>query len=131
MVKTDTNTGASARADAQSPEVGPPPIPVGLAKRGERLWREVTERYELDAHELALLEEMGRTADDLDALAERVAEQGHTVAGRVNPALVESRQLRIAFARLAAALRLPAGEEDGRGQRRVGVRGTYGMGRVS
>lgn len=124
MVKTDID-----RESAEN--LAPQAVPAGLAKRGERLWCEVTERYDLDAHELALLEEMGRTADDLDVLAARVAEQGHTVAGRVNPALVESRQLRIAFARLAAALRLPAGEEDGRGQRRVGVRGTYGSGRTS
>lgn len=124
MIKTDIET-------AKVGEDVPPQTPAGLRERGGRLWREVTDRYDLDAHELALLEEMGRTADDLDALAQRVASQGHTIAGRVNPALVESRQLRIAFARLAAALRLPAGEEDGRAQRRSGVRGTYGMGRVS
>lgn len=125
MIKTDTKPERATESD-------PVPAPAGLGTRGTRLWREVTGRYELDAHELALLEEMGRTADDLDALAARVRDQGHTVGGRVNPALIESRQLRIAFARLAAALRLPAGDEtDGRPQRRSGVRGTYGMGGVS
>ncbi len=51
---------------------------------------------------------------------------------RANPAAVEARQQRIALARLLAALRLPAGEEDdrqagARAQRRVGVRGVYGV----
>ncbi|MFG2145533.1 hypothetical protein ACGFRG_15220 [Streptomyces sp. NPDC048696] len=125
MIKTDTEHDHVT-------DSGPNPAPDALGPRGARLWHEVTERYELDAHELALLEEMARTADDLDALAERVRAQGHTVGGRVNPALVESRQLRIAFARLAAALRLPTGDEtDGRPQRRSGVRGTYTLGRVS
>jgi hypothetical protein len=117
--------------DIEDTRPGSQKAPPRLKASGKRIWREVTERYELDAHELALLKEMARTADDLDALNRRVEEQGHTIAGRVNPALVECRQLRIAFARLAAALRLPAGEEDGRAQRRVGVRGTYGLRPVS
>ncbi|MDQ3452051.1 MAG: hypothetical protein M3493_05025 [Actinomycetota bacterium] len=40
---------------------------------------------------------------------------------------MEARQQRIALARLLAALRLPAGEVEQRPQRRVGVRGTYGI----
>ena len=53
---------------------------------------------------------------------------------RAHPALVEARQQRIALARLLAALRLPAGEEeagDRRPQRRMGVRGVYGVGGVA
>jgi hypothetical protein len=45
--------------------------------------------------------------------------------------LVEARQQRIGLARLLAALRLPAGEEeadDRRPQRQMGVRGVYGVG---
>ena len=55
--------------------------------------------------------------------------QGLTV--KVHPAAVEHRQQAIAYARLAAALRLPAGEdgdEDRRPQRRIGARGVYAMG---
>lgn len=68
-------------------------------------------RSELEEHETALLTEMCRVADRLEALAlvvdaEGVIEPG---TGRAHPALVESRQLGIAFARLSAALRLPAG----------------------
>ncbi|HLM07095.1 MAG TPA: hypothetical protein VK402_18085 [Blastococcus sp.] len=47
---------------------------------------------------------------------------------------MEARQQRIALARLLAALRLPAGEEeagDRRPQRRMGVRGVYGVGGVA
>jgi hypothetical protein len=97
--------------------------------------------YDCEEHELALLREMVRTVDKLDALVEVVDRDGVMVAGpglttRVHPALVEARQLRIAFARLAAALRLPAGDENDpaanrRPQRRVGARGTYRLGVVS
>ena len=70
-------------------------------------------KYELEEHESALLTEMCRVADRLDALArvvdaEGVIEEG---TGRAHPALVESRQLGIAYARLSAALRLQAGAE--------------------
>ncbi|MFD0685895.1 P27 family phage terminase small subunit [Actinomadura fibrosa] len=112
-----------------------PKAPAELKASGRRLWREVQERYELEEHERGLLLEMCRTVDMLDTLAALVADEGPTVVDhtgntRVHPALVEARQLRIAYARLAAALRLPAGEEDEgvtrRPQRRVGVRGVYG-----
>jgi hypothetical protein len=76
---------------------------------------------------------MCRTADRLDALAAVVAAEGvlEEGTGRAHPALVESRQLGIAFARLSAALRLPAGDEGDqqkgsrRPQRRSGARGVY------
>ncbi len=102
-------------------------FPSGLGERACRLWSEVTEQYELGAHERALLEEVCRTMTDLDVLHERVSDQGHTIAGRVNPALIEARQMRIAFARLVAALRLPEDDADGVPQRRVGVRGPYSL----
>jgi hypothetical protein len=61
---------------------------------------------------------------------------GPGLTQRVHPALVESRQLKVAFARLAAALRLPAGDESDPGasrrpQRRMGARGVYGPRAVS
>lgn len=108
-----------------------PRPPAGLKASGRRLWRAVTGEYELEEHERALLIEMCRTADTLDALAAAVERDGllDEETGRLHPAAVEARQLRIAYARLSAALRLPAGDEDEvrRPQRRVGVRGTYGI----
>jgi hypothetical protein len=79
---------------------------------------------------------MLRTVDVLDELEARVAADGVMLSSsqgdRAHPALVEARQQRITLARLQAALRLPAGEEEGgeqrRPQRRSGVRGVYGMG---
>ena len=87
---------------------------------------------------MALLREMVRTVDLLDALAEQVKQDGLMVPGpglvtRVHPAAVEARQQKIALARLNAALRLPSGEEGDeqkgarRPQRRSGARGVYGI----
>lgn len=121
-----------------------PPAPVGSKSSGKRLWRSILAEYELEEHETALLREMVRTVDQLDALQAAVDRDGLMVAGpgmakRVHPAAVEARQARITLARLAAALRLPAGEEDTsdakhgtrRPQRRVGVRTPYRLRGVS
>lgn len=113
-----------------------PPAPAGAKASGRRLWRDVLGKYELEEHEEALLREAVRTVDLLDDLAAVVADEGLMVDGphgsKVHPAMVEARQLKIALARLLAALRLPAGEEDDgsvrRPQRRVGARGVYGVG---
>jgi len=107
----------------------------GLRKSGRALWRAVLRDYELDEHETTILREACRTADSLDDLQALVDADGlmsSTSQGpRVHPALVEARQQRITLARLQAALRLPAGEEgegdSRRPQRRVGVRGVYGI----
>jgi hypothetical protein len=75
-----------------------------------------------------------RQVDRLDALEALIADEGLMVGGhgtvKVHPAVVEARQSAIAVARIAACLRLPAGEEDGdgQGQRRTGVRGVYSIG---
>jgi hypothetical protein len=111
----------------------PPRPPRGLKTAGRRLWNDIQGKYELEEHETALLTEMCRTADRLEALnavvhAEGVIDQD---TGRAHPAAVEARQLGIAFARLSAALRLPAGTDDDqqkgarRPQRRSGTRGVY------
>lgn len=85
--------------------------------------------FELDEHEMAMLRETVRTVDQLDALAAIVAAEGPMVSSpqgpRVHPALVESRQLKLALSRLFASLRLPSGSEDGRPQRRGAARGAY------
>lgn len=110
-----------------------PAPPKGAGPSGRALWREILSKYDLEQHELAMLREAVRTVDDLDALAATVAAEGIMAGGRVHPALVESRQLRISLARLLGALRLPAGDEDDqapgrRPQRRVGARGVYSVG---
>lgn len=106
-----------------------PRIPAGTKPGGERLWRSVVDDFDLDEHELALLREAVRTVDTLDALAAVVAKDGPMVESpqglKVHPAIVESRQLKIALARLLAALRMPSGDEgENRPQRRQ-VRGVY------
>lgn len=114
-------------------EGNPPRPPRGLKTAGKQLWNDLQRRYEFESHETLLLTEMCRVADRLDALARVVEAEGviEEGTGRAHPALVESRQLGIAFARLSASLRLPAGAEGDhqagsrRPQRRVGARGTY------
>jgi len=100
------------------------------------LWSSVVDLYDLDVHELALLGEAVRTLDvlaDLDAAVRRDGPLVESPQGqRAHPAVVEARQQRIALARLLASLRLPSGEVgdqqvSARPQRRVGVRGTYGI----
>lgn len=110
-----------------------PKEPAGLRSSGRALWRDVQTKYELEQHETQLLIEMCRAADQLDTLAAIVARDGvqHPISGRINPAAVEARQLKIAYARLSAALRLPSGDEERRPQRRVGMRGVYGPRAVS
>jgi hypothetical protein len=112
--------------------------PVGAGPSGRRLWRAVTAEFDLDEHERALLLALVRQVDRLDQLERLIVAEGLTVTGhgsvKIHPAVVEARQTAIAVARISAALRLPAGDEDGqavndpRPQRRSGVRGVYSVG---
>ena len=118
---------------AQKAPKAPPP-PAGLADAGKKLWRAVTEEYEIDEHELLLLREASRCADRLDRLAEEAAAGSVTVENHrgdqvAHPAMVEARQQSLTLARLLASLRLPSGEETGerRPQRRGAARGSYGL----
>ncbi len=112
-----------------------PKPPSGTRASGRRLWASIVTVFELEEHELALLREAVRTVDTLDRLDALVRADGgmiFTPSGvKVHPGLVEARQLRIALARLLAALRLPDGEvgaeSQGRRQRRAGARGVYGI----
>ncbi len=115
----------------------PEKAPTGLGADARALWSSVIEEYDLEEHERALLVEACRTVDLLTKLDAEVRRDGPVLDSsqglRAHPAAVEARQQRIALARLLAALRLPAGEEGDqqagarRPQRRVGVRGTYGI----
>lgn len=113
-----------------------PKPPTGTREPGRRLWDSIVSAFDLDEHELALLTEAARTVDLLallDAAARQDGPLQESPQGtRAHPAVVEARQQRIALARLLAALRLPSGEvgdqqASARPQRRVGVRGTYGI----
>lgn len=114
------------------PALRKPRCAAGTQAAGKRLWSSVVDEFDLEEHELALLREAVRTVDQLDTLAGLIERDGEMVEGRfgpkLHPAIAEARQLRIALARTLAALRLPAGDEDARPQRRVGVRGIYGAG---
>jgi hypothetical protein len=112
-----------------------PRPPKGAGPSGRRLWTSVVRDFELGEHERALLTAMVRQVDRLDQLEALIAAEGLTVTGhgttKMHPAVIEARQSAIAVARIAAALRLPAGEEDEEAvpvQRRAGVRGVYQIG---
>jgi len=116
-----------------------PKTPPGLKAAGRRLWTAALADYEVDTHEELLLLQACRCADRLDRLAVEAEGNPVTVVNAKgdqvpHPALTESRQQSITFARLLAALRLPAGEDGGelsRPQRRGGARGAYGVRAVS
>lgn len=105
-----------------------PKTPPGLKAGGRRLWREITDEYELAHHELVVLLEAARTVDALQSLEDIVNREGVTNVSpqgvRAHPALVEARQQRVTLAKLVASLRIPLddGESAGRTQQRVGVR---------
>lgn len=94
--------------------------PSDLQTRGKGLWRSVVGKYVLDPAETALLHELCRTADELDALTAAMADQSPVVAGsqgqpRANPLLAEIRHHRRLAETLTVALALPVdGETTGR-----------------
>ena len=108
-----------------------PAPPDGLQESGRALWRAVLDDYELDTHELSMLTQAARLADLCDTLQATIDAEGimatSSQGSRVHPAAVELRQTSIALARMLTALRIPQGEDDGRTQRRPGVRGVYGI----
>ena len=96
-----------------------PKPPTGLTSAGKALWRaivgDLAEGMELDARELAVLEAACRQADVVAALEQVVKRDGVTVLGasgqrRLNGAVSEARQGRVALARLLGELDL-AGEQ--------------------
>lgn len=93
-----------------------PSAPPGLGDRGRRFWRSTLADFELSDAEREILAEACRTLDDLDRLADVVAEHGTMVTGSqgqpvLNPALTEARGQRLALHRLVAALQLPDADD--------------------
>lgn len=89
-----------------------PKPPAGLAVRGRRFWRVTIDTYDMTDSEESLLIEACRLMDECEQLRGVVDEQGMTVTGstgqtRVNPAVGELRQHRLALAKLLSQLALP------------------------
>lgn len=108
-------------------------MPADLGESGRALWQKLTAEYGFDPAEGRVLAELCRHVDLVDELAAAVERDGVMIPAasggvKLNPAVPELRQGRLAVARLAAALRLPS-EDTGRpDQRRAGVRGVYQVG---
>lgn len=94
-----------------------PRCPAGLKAGGRRVWDDLTSRYGFDAHEIAVLTEIVRTVDLLDALDAVVRREGPLVTDakgcRAHPAVVEARQARLTLAKLISALALPEDVDTG------------------
>lgn len=95
--------------------------PRGLGKGARKVWRNVTDLYDLNPAELRVLEDACREIDLVDLMEDRLAiAESLTVEGSMgqdvaHPLLQEIRQHRAVLTRLFAALKLPASEEDGSG----------------
>lgn len=102
--------------------------PRGLNAAGRKLWEVTTAEFDLADHELALLEEACRIRDRIVQLDAAVGTDGLMIdssqGARLHPAVAESRQQRLALARLLATLQIPGLEDDLPAAR--GVRGVYG-----
>ena len=90
--------------------------PSGLGAAGKSLWRRLCDTYDFEVHELAVVELAARQADDVAALEAAIAEAGVTVRGsagqpRLNAAVTEVRQGRLALAKILGQLALPAETE--------------------
>lgn len=88
-----------------------PRKPRDLTGSGVELWEKTTKAFDLEDHELSLLAELCKTMSRISQL-DRIADdeglmQDSSQGRRVHPALVEARQMRIVFARLASALKFP------------------------
>jgi hypothetical protein len=83
-------------------------------------WSIVYKDWELDARELAVLDCAARQADVNDALERAIRRDGYMIEGasgqrRLNAAVTELRQGRLALARLLGQLALPAEDADAKG----------------
>lgn len=91
--------------------------PSKLGPAGRALWRNVTADFDFGASELAVLAAACRQADDVALLEAAIVADGVTVTGsqgqpRLNAALTEVRQGRLALAKLLGALALPDEDDD-------------------
>lgn len=99
-----------------------PRAPVGLGRAGKAQWSSIAGLYKLRADELAVLEDVSRTADMIAALTAAWAKDGSpmTTNGSMgqlvtHPLISELRQHRSARAALLKQLKLPDPEEGAAG----------------
>ncbi len=101
---------------------------------GLQLMQELSDTFDFDPQEMALLRLIAAQLDRIAELDAIVAREGVVIHGtqgeRLHPAATESRQLSLSVARLIATLRLPLGDDDEAGserlpQRRTAARGVY------
>ncbi len=93
------------------------PAPDDLGDRGRLFWQSTVEGVEFRSDEVALLHELCRTLDEVDALREAIREGGLTVVGskgqpRPNPLLASLHASRALLIRLAQQLALPDEDEE-------------------
>jgi hypothetical protein len=99
--------------------------PADLGAGGKRLWKSITDDHELDAAQMAQLEEACREKDRCDALARMIDAEDDskvwlTLVAKANETANQMKQL-------LAALRLPDAQTGKKPQRR-GPRGAYQTG---
>jgi hypothetical protein len=105
-----------------------PPANAGTA--GARHWTAITSEFDLDPHELDLLDQAATTLGIIERLESRLGDEdvitGGGLVAKPHPAVTELRQQKLTFARLMACLRLPLDDphESERPVRRP-VRGVY------
>ena len=93
-----------------------PKPPAGLGPAGKKLWSDLSAVFDLDAPELPLLAAAARQADDIARLEEAIARDGVTVEGsagqpRLNGAVSEVRQGRLALAKILGSVAWPTDEK--------------------
>lgn len=91
--------------------------PSGLGKAGRALWRETNAEYGLAPHEAAILVQVCRIVDRLDAIEAELSGGELTVLGstgqpRANPLLAEWRHQARVLESLSRALSIPLPTED-------------------
>lgn len=96
------------------PKIKPP---ADLQTAGKALWNSVQDDYELESHEIALLREACRAADELEILrkallASEVVSTGSTGQPVVNKIFEEIRRHRDSLAKTITAMSLPADDEE-------------------
>lgn len=91
--------------------------PRGLGAGARKVWRTITDQFDLNPAELRVLEDACREVDLIDQMEERLsASTSLIVAGSMgqdvpHPLLQEVRQHRAVLTRLFAAMKLPAADE--------------------
>ena len=91
--------------------------PSGLGKAGRELWRDIMAEFGLAPHELAILVQVCRIVDRLEAIEAELAAAPLTVAGstgqpRAHPLLAERRHQARVLESLSRALSIPLPGED-------------------